>query len=57
MFLISKQPKEYSQVFCHRSGSRTDPEKKDQDEMQMKLVKRPSQLMEVEDSDRPLDAH
>ena len=57
MFLILKQPKKYSQVFCHRSGSRTDLEKKDQDEMQMKLAKRPSQLMEVENSDRPLDAH
>ena len=48
----------YSQVpfFCHRSGNRTDPEKKDQNEMQIKLAKRPSQLMGVEDSDRPLDA-
>jgi len=45
----------FSSFFCHRSGSRMDPEKKDQDEMQMKLVKRPSQLMEVEDSNRPLD--
>ena len=53
---ISKQPKNYSQVSCHRSGSRTDLEKKDQDEMQMKLVKRPSQLMKVEDLDRSLDA-
>ena len=58
MFLISKQLKNYSQVpyFFHRSGNRTGPEKKDQDEMQMKLTKRPSQLMEVEDLDRPLDA-
>ena len=58
MFLIFKQPKNYSQVpyFCHRLGNRTDLEKKDQDEMQMKLAKRPSQLMEVEDLDRPLDA-
>jgi len=57
MFLIPKQPKKYSQVFfCHRSESRTDLKKKDQDEMQMKLVKRPSQLMEVEDLDRSLDA-
>ena len=57
-FLIFKQPKNYSQVpyFCHRSGNRTDPEKKDQNEMQMKLAKRPSQLVGVEDSDRPLDA-
>ena len=58
MLLISKQPKNHSQVpyFCHRSGNRTDPEKKDQNEMQMKLAKRPSQLMGVKDSDRPLDA-
>ena len=58
MFLIPKQPKNYSQVpyFCHRYGIRTDPEKKDQDEMQVKLTKRPSQLMGVEDSDRALDA-
>ena len=47
----------FSSFFCHHSGSRTDPEKKDQDEMQMKLTKRPSQLIEVKDSDRPLDAH
>ena len=57
MFLIPKQHKKYSQVFCHHPGSRTDPEKKDQDEMQMKLAKIPSRLMEVEDSNRPLDAH
>ena len=56
MFLIPKQPKKYSQVFCHHSGSRTDSEKKDHGEMQMKLAKRPTQLMEAEDSDRPLDA-
>ena len=56
MFLIPKNPKKYSQVFFHRSGSKTDLEKNDQDEMQMKLAKRSSQLMEVEDSDRPLDA-
>ena len=56
MFLIPKQSKKYSQVFfAIRSGSRTVPEKKDQDKMQMKLAKRPSQLMEVEDSDRPLN--
>ena len=47
MFLILKHPKKYSHVFCHYSGSRTDPEKKDQDEMQMKLAKRPTHLMEV----------
>ena len=56
MSLIFKQPKKYSQVFCHHLGSRMDPEKEDQDEMQMKLAKRPSQLMEVGDSDRLLDA-
>ena len=44
-----EQDVSYSQVaqevfssFCHHSESRTDLEKKDQDEMQMKLVKRPS---------------
>ena len=42
MFLVPKQPKKHSQVICHYSGSRMDPEKKDQGEMQMKLVKRPS---------------
>ena len=46
----------FSSFFCHRSESRTDLEKKDQDEMQMKLTKRPSQLMEVDGSNRPLDA-
>jgi len=46
----------FSSFFCRHSGNRTDPEKKDQDEMQMRLAKRPSQLMEVEDSNRPLDA-
>ena len=46
----------FSSFFCHHPGSRTDLEKKDQNEMQMKLAKRPSQLMGVEDSDRPLNA-
>ena len=62
---VENQDVSYSQAaqevfssFFHYSGSRTDPEKKDQDEMQMKLAKkRLSQLMEVEDSNKPLDAH
>ena len=53
----SQAAQEVFSNFFHYSGSRTDPEKKDQDEMQMKLVERSSQLMEVEDSDRPLNAH
>jgi len=52
----SQAAQEVFSSFCHRSESRTDLEKKDQDEVQIKLAKRPSQLMEVEDLDRPLDA-
>jgi len=55
-FLFPSSPRTILKFFCHRSESRTDLEKKDQDEMQMKLAKRRSQLMEVEDLDRPLDA-
>jgi len=47
MFLNSQAAQEVFSSFCHRSESRTDLEKKDQDEMQMKLAKRPFYLMEV----------
>jgi len=55
VFLIPQQPKMYSQVFTITREVEWEQEKKDQDKMQMKLAKRPSQLMEDEDSDRPLD--
>ena len=43
----SQAAQELFSSFCHRSGSRTDPEKEDQDEMQMKLAKSVSHLMAV----------
>jgi len=55
MFLIPQQPKTYSQIFTIAREVEQELEKKNQDKMQMKLVKRPSQFTEGEDSDMPLD--
>ena len=35
-------PRSILKFLCHHPGSRMNPEKKDQDEMQMKSAKRPS---------------
>ena len=55
MFLIPQQLKIYSQVFTIAREVEQELEKKNLDKMQMKSAKRPSQLMEGEDSDRPLN--
>ena len=52
MFLIPQQLKMYSQVLTITREVKWGLEKKNQDKMQKKLVKRPSQLMDGEDSVR-----
>ena len=55
IFLIPQQSKTYSQVFTTIREVEWEPEKKNQDKMQLKSANRPSHLMEGEDSDRPLN--
>ena len=45
----------YSQIFTIAREVERELEKKNQDKMQMKSAKRPSQMMEGEDLDRTLD--
>ena len=53
MFLIPQQPKTYSQIFTLARKVEWELEKKNQDKMQMKSAKRPSQFTGCEESDRP----
>ena len=55
MLLMLQQPKTYSQIFTIAREVEREPQKKNQDKIQMKSVKRPSKLMEDENSDRPMD--
>jgi len=55
MFLIPQQLKAYSRVLIIAREVERGLEKKRQDEMQRKSVKRPFQLKEGVDSVRPLD--
>jgi len=57
IFLIPQQSKTYSQVFTTIREVEWEPEKKNQDKMQMKSAKRLSQLMEGEIQTGPWIPH